>query len=458
MSDAEPQDLQRLHVLTPWLQSWRYLLAGIGGAIALFRDDLRRIGDLWDFLREQPLLISLAIGIGGLVLVGAAIVGWAFLSWRMTGYAVRGGTLFVRSGVVVRQRRQVRLDRLQGVDVHQPLLARLAGLAALKLELAAGNEATTSLRYLTLADAHALRNELIARSGRRAIDPATGEPTVDRERTILTVPTARVLQARLLETSIAVAGLMIYVVLAMTVVLVAGGGLAAAFGALVPVAPWLLAIGATLVTRFLQEANFSLGESTDGLRIHSGLVALNHRTIPERRIQGVHISVPLTWRPTGWARLTVDVAGSATSGSGGESMLPAANTLVPVAARHEVEGLFTRVSGIRLDDVSFVGVTRPARWLDPFAANWLAVGLTETTAVTRTGWVTRRTAVVPYARIQSARATQGPIQRRLGLATVHIDGAVGSSGWTAPHRTVEEAHHLVNTLASRGLAARRAEA
>lgn len=455
MTDAEPQDLQRLHVLTPWLQSWRYLLAGVGGAIALFRDDLRRIGDFWEFLRDQPLLISLAIGLGSLVLIGGAIVGWAFLSWRMTGYAVKGGTLFVRSGVIVRQRRQVRLDRLQGVDVQQPMLARLAGLAGLKLELAAGNEATTSLRYLTLADAHALRNDLIARSGRRTVDPATGEPQAEHERTILAVPTVRVLQARLLETSVAVAGVVVYVVLAQVVVLVAGGGLGAAFGVLVPVAPWLLAIGATLVTRFLQEANFSLGESTDGLRIHSGLVALNHRTIPFRRIQGVHISVPLTWRMTGWARLTVDVAGSVASG--GESMLPAANTLVPVASQHEVLGLFSWVSGVRLDDVDLVPAPRRARWLDPFAASWLAVGLAETAAVTRTGWITRRTAVVPYARIQSARATQGPIQRRLGLATVHIDGAVGSSGWTAPHRPVDEAHYLVNNLASRGLAARRAE-
>jgi len=455
VTDPEPRSLQRLHVLTPWLQSWRYLLAVIGGAIAVFRDDLRRIGDAWEFLQDQPLLLSLLIGVGTLVLVSGVIVSWAYVSWRMTGYAVQGHTLFVRSGVLVRQRRQVRLDRLQGVDIQQPMMARIFGLASLKLELAAGSGATTTLGYLTLDDAHLLRADLIARSGRRSIDQSTGLPVEEAERPILTVPTARVLQARLLEAALSVGVLALYVVIAVVVVLLAGGGPGAAVAALFPALPWLLAIGSQGVSRFLQEANFSLGESVDGLRIHSGLLALNHRTVPPRRVQGVHISEPLTWRMVGWARLTVDVAGSVASGR--EAMLPAANTLVPVASTAEVTGLFTGVSGVRLDQVAFVPVPRRTRWLDPFAASWLAVGLTDAAAVTRTGWLTRRTAVVPYARIQSVRATQGPIQRRLGLASVHIDGAVGSSGWSAPHRPVEDAHALVHALAGRALTARRAE-
>lgn len=457
MTDPEPQDLERLHVLTPWLQSWRYLLAALGGAVAIFRDDIRRLDDAWEFVREQPLLLSLLIGLGALVLVGGAVVGWAFLAWRMTGYAVVGQTLFVRRGVVVRQRRQVRLDRLQGVDVNQPLLARFFGLAALKLELAAGSDATTTLGFLTLPDAHALRRDLIGRSGRHRVDPQTGAPVEETEQTILTVPTTRVLQARLLEASLSLGALLLYAVGVVTVVALADGGIGAALAALAVIVPWLLGIGAYLVSRFLQEANFSLGESEDGLRIHSGLLALNHRTIPRRRVQALHINVPLMWRLTGWARLTVDVAGSVVSGSGGDSMLPAANTLVPVASTSDVAGLFTHVSGVRLEEVALVAAPRRTRWLDPVSYGWLGVGLTESVAVSRTGWFTRRTAVVPFARIQSVRVTQGPLQRRLGLASVHIDGAVGSTGWSAPHRSIDDARTLVHILAARALTARHAE-
>lgn len=460
VTDPGPDELHRLHVLTPWLQSWRYLLGVVGVAVAVFRDNLTRLGDAWRFVQDQPLLLVLVLGVGAFVVVAGVSVGIAFLSWRMTGYAVTGSTLFLRRGVLMRQRRQVRLDRLQGVDVQQPLLGRLFGLAALKLELAAGKEATTTLSYLTLADARTLRDELMALSGRRTVvDPETGAVVPDQpERMLLAVPTERVLQARLLESSLGVIGLVVYVLAATVVVLViADQGLAVLLAAMAPVGPWLLAIGGVLVTRFLQEANFSLAESPDGLRIHSGLLSLNHRTIPERRVQGVHVRVPLMWRIPGWARLTVDVAGSVASATGGDKYQPAVNTLVPVASVHDVRAVFTRVSGVELDQVPLTPVPRRARWLDPFAAGWMAVGLADGVAVTRTGWLQRKTAVVPFARVQSVRAVQGPVQRLLGLASVHVDGAVGSAGWVAPHRDVAEAQTLVRELSTRAQAFRHAE-
>jgi putative membrane protein len=65
--------------------------------------------------------------------------------------------------------------------------------------------------------------------------------------------------------------------------------------------------------------------------------------------------------------------------------------------------------------------------------------------------------VVPFARIQSVRVVQGPLQRWLRLATVHLDGAVGSAGWAAPHRDLDDAHALVHSLAARARTARLAE-
>ncbi|WP_258933952.1 PH domain-containing protein [Nesterenkonia pannonica] len=44
----------------------------------------------------------------------------------------------VKSGVFVRQHRQARIDRVQSVDLRQPLLARFTRLAELKFEVAEG--------------------------------------------------------------------------------------------------------------------------------------------------------------------------------------------------------------------------------------------------------------------------------------------------------------------------------
>ncbi|MDP9444111.1 MAG: PH domain-containing protein [Actinomycetota bacterium] len=77
--------------------------------------------------------------------------------------------------------------------------------------------------------------------------------------------------------------------------------------------------------------------------------------------------------------------------------------------------------------------------------------------MSRTGWLRRQVAVVPFARIQSVRVRQGPVQRRLGLASVYVDGAQGAQGWVAPHRGAADAHELVQVLAARARALRRTE-
>ena len=45
--------------------------------------------------------------------------------------------------------------------------------------------------------------------------------------------------------------------------------------------------------------------------------------------------------------------------------------------------------------------------------------------ITRSGRITERWDVVPHARTQSVRVTQGPWQRSLGLASMHVDSTPG---------------------------------
>ncbi len=70
---------------------------------------------------------------GGAVLLLVALS--FFLSWRFTKYQVTGQHVNVNSGVVFRRQRQARIDRVQAIDIVQPLLARIFGLAELKFEV-----------------------------------------------------------------------------------------------------------------------------------------------------------------------------------------------------------------------------------------------------------------------------------------------------------------------------------
>ena len=56
----------------------------------------------------------------------------------------------VNTGFLFRQHRQARLDRVQAIDIVQPLLARIFGLAELKFEVADAGESAVRLAYLPL--------------------------------------------------------------------------------------------------------------------------------------------------------------------------------------------------------------------------------------------------------------------------------------------------------------------
>jgi putative membrane protein len=63
--------------------------------------------------------------------------------------------------------------------------------------------------------------------------------------------------------------------------------------------------------------------------------------------------------------------------------------------------------------------------------------------------------MVPYARLQSVRVVQGPLQRLLRLATVYGDTAGGRSG-VAQDRDVAEAWWIAEQLSTRARQARAA--
>jgi putative membrane protein len=219
------------------------------------------------------------------------------------------------------------------------------------------------------------------------------------------------------------------------------------------------AAGLGLVTviwrRFNSGYRLTVAEAPDGLRVRSGLVETSAETIPRGRVQAVRMVEPWLWRPLGWCRVEVDVAGRQRRGGENAAEGRQLRALLPVGSLAEAERLLSRI----LPDAPVERQPPPARARikSPLRFPHLAWGRTDTCAVTTAGWPGRVTCWVPFQKVQSIRLVQGPIQRRLRLATIHLDTAGRSVHAVLTDRDEEEADRLLAELLAKCRAARRVD-
>jgi len=417
---------RRLHPVTPFRRAWAPVAVIAGWAV----HDPNQAQEQLTRLTTTALLIGLAVFVPGAALYG-------FLSWWFTHFAVTDTELRIRTGLFFRRTAHIRLDRLQAVDVTQPLLARVAGVTKLKLDVI-GTDKKDELAYLGEGEARALRAELLARAAGFAPETAheVGEAPV---RQLLHVP-ARVLAVSLVLTgatwgslaaALVVPPLLWFATHSVWTVLATG-------------VPLLGAAGASSVGRFVGEYDWTVGESPDGLRIDHGLLDRTHETVPPGRVQTVRIVEPLLWRRRGWVRVELDVAGSSNS------------VLVPVAPREAAESVIAGVlPGVTVPSPS--SLNRPPRragWCMPFWWRGYGLAVTDTVFAARHGLLRRSLSLVPHAKVQSVRLTQGPWKRFKGVADVHVDTGANKTV-TARLRDAEEAAALLQAQADRSRTGRR---
>ncbi|MEW2432341.1 PH domain-containing protein [Micromonospora sp. NPDC047644] len=437
--EGEPR--QRLHPLSPVLHGAKSLVVVIAG---LSWSTLSRVGFGW----FAAMVAVLALG--------ATVL--SVISWYNTGYHVVGRELRVYEGLLWRRTRAIPLERLQAVEVVRPLLAQLTGLAELRLEVVGGGKTEAPLAYLGVADAALLRERLLALAGRVGPQPAPADATAPVTPGA-TVPPAAV-PGRPLH-AVSNQNLLISQLLTPQAFLLPFGVafvvvqfLTAGSWSFVAVASTLTAMAGVLlqpIRRVLDDWNFRLARDGGTLRVHNGLLETRAQTVPLERVQNVRATWPLLWRVKGWLRLRLEVAGysvaEADDRNRPDRLLPVGD--LPTATMIVAEVL----PGVRLDALTLSPPPRRTRWLHPLGRAAFGAGLFERVFATRSGRVTRQLVIVPYARIQSVRVVQGPIQRRLGLATVHADTA-GGSGATAQDRDLAEAWALAADLTARAHQAR----
>ncbi|MFL5796809.1 MAG: PH domain-containing protein [Actinomycetota bacterium] len=348
--------------------------------------------------------------LGDIIVVSVLVIG-GVVSWLVTRWRVEDDTLRIETGLLRRSSQRFPLVRIQAIDMVRPLLARAFGLTELRLRMAGHAGRSGRLAYLPERDADALRARLLA------LAHGLGEETpAPPERALLTVPTGRLVGSILLSWLALVVGVFAAILIPIAVVAPAAAG--ASVGG---TAASIFVLVAALWRRFNGNFELTVSEAADGLHIRAGLLATSAETIPNGRVQAVRMVEPLLWRPFGWCRLQVDVAGTHRREDESEAEDRQLRAVLPVGTREEARLLLERI----MPDAPSDRIPAPSRvrLKTPLRYHFLSWGRNEICVVTTSGRVARVTDWVPLAKVQSLRWVQGPVQRWLRLATIHVDTA-----------------------------------
>jgi len=413
---------QRLHPASPVARAGPALvvvaLAVLGGVNSTNRTS--------EFIRIGIVVFFLMMGV---------------VSWLVTRWRLANGALQIETGLLRRQSLRFPFSQIQAIDIVSPGLARMFGLAELRIRMASGSRSTGRLAYMPAPYAEAVRAELLRRrtSAVEAAAPAP-QPTAAIDFTpLFTVDPARLVGSILTSS----AALYVYVIV-VVLVCVAVAAPSAASGAFAGSTSTILAFLAAMWTRFNGEYRLSLGTGRDGLHVRTGLIQTSAETIPWGRIQALRTIQPVLWRPFGWVRVEADVAGRNVSGRQNRAARRAGKALIPVGTREEADWLVNLVMpGVPANPVP---PPKRARWKAPLRFRNLSFAANPRYVITTSGRLRHVTDRVPLAKVQSMRWTEGPLQRRLRLASIHLDTAGRSVFCVARDRDAAEARDILTKL------------
>ncbi len=432
------------------------------------------------------LVIAASSGRFFLILAIGGILGLAYgaLSWWRRRWSFRDGVLHLDEGIFVQNQRRIPVERIQHVEVERRLRHQLFELAAVRVETAGGSKAELRLDAITMAEATTLRSTVLSLLRTPsppvvALDASVPEGPVDAlpappppppppPEVLVRLPASRLLLAGIVGPEVAA----VFVALAFVIDTITDLGIEPdsigevnasrillAVLIVLAVPAWFVVAGlVSLVRRW----DFTASIAGDELRVTYGLLQKNEFVVKTERVRDVQIAERLVLRPFRRADLRVRTAAS---GNGDQSrvdipmlsaeeierilwrVLPAAVPLPPVspapaAARRRAlirSGVIGGVVALALGGV--VGNGNPIVGLLVAAVLWTlalgwgelwyrGLGLARTRGAvhSRTGALSRRRAIVPERRIQSAAVRATFFQRRRRLGSVRLDLAGTSVG------------------------------
>ncbi len=449
----------RATMLGAALQLWAFVLI-IAFAIGQqsiendgFSDLIELIAGLgWVWLWR---IVGIVAGLGIVAVLGGA------LRWRFMGFALVDDGIHFRSGILIKKHRHMRWDRVQSVEIEQKFLARLLKLGTVSVDSAGGAAEKIKLGLLSLAECESLRLTILeaqgnARSGRPVLVSRwreTGPTTVGSagiEAPVYELETKRLLVTMVLSPTF-FTGLLSLAV-SIWFLFFFESGIAA-----IP----LLFIALGAVWNAIQAVSKRWGTevflAANGVRTRSGLFSTFAETIPPGRVHAVEIYQPVLWRRFDWWTLRVTAAGKNLTDSDGKIQ---DSIIIPAGTREEVlRMLWVLVPNLGVEDehgfleetlegrggsARFTPAPRSSRWLDPFGWKRNAISLTRTAAIMRWGGFWRRSMrLVLHDHYQSLSITQGPLERKLGVASLRLRTVAGAIDTTQTHLDLRDVQRLL---------------
>ena len=453
---------QRLHPLTLLLR----VGASLPALLVILLPILRNPGSTEN-------LTSLVLGVlYGLFALPAILLQY----WRFS-YRITPKQIVIQSGVLNRKNRSIPIERVQNTQIERNLVARMLGLAKVKIETAGSSGTEGSLEYVHLGEAQKIRQ--VVRSFQResadAEADATDEDEADVE-TLLDMSLRRVLLSGAFRFSLLYLAV-IFSVLELfnpetliqrfiradrldwlTEVMFSHPALAIFASVLVAVIlGWISGIAVHLARYY----DFQLWLDGDKLRKRHGLFTVTEGTIPLDKVQTLILRTNPLMRAFGWYELKVQTIGINVEEQGHRVIAPFAggDRLLELARRvrtFELPESFTSVSpltirrrffrytavltALLLPTVYFWPVGWP--YLGGVALPWWGFGLvplilgwallqyrnheyaaSEDGFYIRRGVVSHYLWIVPIEKFHVFHATASIFQRRLGLKTLFVDTA-----------------------------------
>lgn len=410
-------------------------------------------------LREFPFGVVAGVAVALLAFVGVAVR--EVLYYQRYRYAVTGEALVIESGVVSRREREVPLRRIQNVDITRNVVQRALGIAAVNFETAGGSGTEAVLRYVDADEARRLQRVV-----RRGDVEAEGERAEDEGEELFS------LSGR----ELALVGLLSFDARVPAAVIAIATGSAPLLSAFVPVNTMtilgfvgiagavalagLLAWAAGAAVAVANYYGFRLVRDGGDLRYERGLLRRYAGSIPTDKIQTLTVEENPLMRRFGYATLVIETAGYAPGGNQNQKQ-----AAVPLARRERVGELARDIEAFGNPEFArpprrirrryavryslalaavtvglyaldaFVVTDTSLPWFVPLALvvavpaaahyTWVHRGywLDSDHFLTRTGFWTRRTKVVPYYRIQTVIESANVFQRRWSVASVVADTA-----------------------------------
>lgn len=466
---TENDGYRRVHRLTPLLRFWSVILAIL--TVFILQMNLEIIGDIYAFFSDGHFgeaIRGTAIAFGGFIVLCVLIWVVSGLWWRRLGFKLDDEEISIRRGVLSKSLRSARYDRTQAVDVVENLIARIFGLASVRVETAGGTSSVIEVAYLKKAEAEALRLEVLAHvhgvvDGQAEPEVAIAALVDEKGSTPLGAEKEHpdIVPEIPIKRSVAASALRFTTILTVAfvvVIVVTPVPLSTVIPILVGIIPGIWGL-LDSSWRF----NAQVNEEENTLNIAYGLADRRRQSIRIERIHGVRIAQPFLWRMLGWYEVNVSVAGYGRASGGAQS---GSTRILPVGNRELAMTLFECVSDLSAEQIEnyaqLEGFTKPeftspkrAFWSSPLDHSKQAVTLLadDTIAITHAGRINRRVTAVTTSHIQELTFKAGPIRQALGLGTVAFEMVAGPATLAGEDLEYPDCIELMDRLRTRKLPA-----